>query len=156
MRDASYLVTVPGILPEVPILERPPVVAYMPDLFTKPYPMVGDVVVNIEPIFETVVDLAAAHRSQVFEWLPFNRGVESEVPSEAPARRTWLRDWLAAWIRPRAERYRPELIATYGSELGLAISLIEVFEISEYAAPLDARTRQRLFWFLLDPAQHAG
>ncbi len=35
VQDASYLVTVPKIAPEVPALARDPVVAYMPDLFTR-------------------------------------------------------------------------------------------------------------------------
>ena len=41
VQDASYMVTVPLVVPDVPILARDPVVAYMPDLFTRPYPLGG-------------------------------------------------------------------------------------------------------------------
>ncbi|HBH53253.1 MAG TPA: GlcNAc-PI de-N-acetylase, partial [Planctomycetaceae bacterium] len=51
-------------------------------------------------------------------------------------------------LRPYAERFRAELIATYGPERGAAAECAEAFEISEYAAPLDAAARRRLFWFL--------
>jgi hypothetical protein len=37
------------------------------------------------------------------------------------------------------------LIETYGPDRGSAIEFAEVFEVSEYAAPLDAPARQRLF-----------
>ena len=36
VQDASFLVRVPRIVPEVPVLQRDPVVAFMSDLFTKP------------------------------------------------------------------------------------------------------------------------
>ena len=36
VQDASYMVTVPLVLPATPHLRRDPVVAYMVDLFTKP------------------------------------------------------------------------------------------------------------------------
>lgn len=148
VRDASYLVTVPAVLPVVPILERPPVIAFLPDSFTKPYPLVGDVVIDVEPVFETMVEMVAAHQSQVYEWLPFNRGAADEVPSDEKARRAWLADWLRQWIAPRAQRYRSEIEATFGSQRSGQIALIEMFEISEYAAPLDEEARRRLFWFL--------
>ena len=35
MRDASYLVTVPALVPDVPALQRDPVVAYLPALVAK-------------------------------------------------------------------------------------------------------------------------
>ncbi|MES1213715.1 MAG: PIG-L deacetylase family protein [Singulisphaera sp.] len=148
VRDASYLVTVPAIVPEVPILTRPPVIAYLPDRFTRPNPLRGDVVVDVGSVLDTIVDMLACHESQVFEWLPFNRGVAGQVPADDDARWRWLRDWYAAYLRPQAARYRQELIATYGRPRGEQIEYAEAFEISEYAAPLDDHNRRRLFPFV--------
>ncbi len=145
VQDASYLVTVPAIVPEAPILRRDPVVAYMPDRFTKPTPLEGHVVVDVGPYVEQIVDMLACHVSQVFEWLPFNQGISEAVPAEAAARRAWLRKWRLDLLRPQADRYRRELIARYGAERGAAIEYAEAFEISEYAAPLDEDARRRLF-----------
>ena len=148
VRDASYLVTVPAIVPDVPILRHAPVIAYLPDRFTRPNPLRGDVVVDVEGELEKIVDMLVCHRSQVFEWLPFNRGALDEVAADEPSRRQWLRDWFLAYLRPQADRYRQELIDAYGPARGEAICYAEIFEISEYAAPLDAKAYKRLFPFL--------
>lgn len=145
VQDASYLVTVPAIVPEAPILRRDPVVAYMPDRFTKPTPLEGDVVVDVGPYVEQIVDMLDCHVSQVYEWLPFNRREADAVPADAEARRAWLREWRLDMLRPQADRYREELIARYGAERGAAVEYAEAYEISEYAAPLDDQGRRRLF-----------
>ncbi len=90
VRDASYLVTVPALVPDTPGMRRDPVVAYLPDRFTKPAPLAGDVVLDVGPWVETIIDMLACHRSQFFEWLPFNRGVQDEVPADEAGRRRWL------------------------------------------------------------------
>lgn len=145
VQDACYLVTVPAIAPEVPFLRRDPVVGYLPDRFTKPAPLAADVVVDAGPHVETIVDMLACHVSQVYEWLPFNRGASEQVPAEPAARRAWLRDWYLGLLRPQADRYREQLIARYGRQRGSSIEYAEAFEISEYAAALDEGARRRLF-----------
>lgn len=145
VQDACYLVTVPAIVPEVPILRSDPVVGYLPDRFTKPTPLAADVVVDAGQYVETVVDMLACHVSQVFEWLPFNRRASDQVPAEPAARREWLRDWYLERLRPQADRYREQLVARYGRQRGESIEYAEAFEISEYAAPLDDEARRRLF-----------
>ncbi len=148
VRDASYLVTVPAIVPEVPIASQLPVVAYMPDRFTRPNPLRGDVVVDVGEQLETILDMLACHESQVFEWLPFNRGILDQIPADEAGRRQWLRGWFSSYLRPQADRYRQELLRTYGHVAGALVEFAEIFEISEYAATLDAAARARLFPFL--------
>jgi len=148
VQDASYMVTVPLVVPDVPALARDPVVAYLPDLFTRPYPLVPDVAIDIEEQMGTVVDMLACHESQVFEFLPFNQGIAEQVPTESGARRQWLGQWYGAIIQPRADRFREALIGQYGPDRGGRVQWAEAFEVSEYAAPLDAAERKRLFWFL--------
>lgn len=148
VRDASFLVTVPTVVTDVPVLRRDPVVAYMPDVFTKPYPLQADVVLDIGDAVESVTDMLCCHVSQVFEWLPCNRGVLDQVPADSAARRSWVRQWYLERVRHYAERYRKELIAAYGPERGAQIEFAEAFEVSEYASPLDAAARQRLFPFI--------
>jgi LmbE family N-acetylglucosaminyl deacetylase len=148
VQDASYLVTVPPICPDVPILRRDPVVGYLPDLFTRPAPLRADVVIDVSERIETIVRMLAAHRSQFFEWLPYNDRRMGDVPEGEPEKIAWLRCWYEKKIAAFADRYRNDLVAEYGPERGGKIALCEVFEISEYAAPLDEAARRRLFWFL--------
>jgi N-acetylglucosamine malate deacetylase 1 len=147
VQDASFMVTVPRIVADVPTLKKDPVVAYMPDLFTKPCPLTADVVIDVTDEVDTIVSMLACHRSQVFEWLPYLQGALNEVPGDEEKRFSWLRDWYARAARPRAVRYRQELIAAYGEERGGQIEFAEMYEISEYAAALDDSTRQKLFPF---------
>jgi N-acetylglucosamine malate deacetylase 1 len=140
VQDASYMVTVPKIVPNVPALRRDPVVAYMPDMFTRPAPMRADAIVDVAGDMETIVAMLACHASQFFDWLPYNLGVTDQVPDEAVGRIAWLHDWYASVIRQRAERYRDQLL-----DRAVGTEFIEMFEISEYARPLDAALRQRLF-----------
>lgn len=148
VQDASFMVRVPLVVPETPPLRRDPVVAYMADLFTKPNPMAADVIMDVTDRAETIVAMLACHRCQVFEFLPWLEGTLEQVPQDEGQRVRWLRQWYAQQIRPRADRYRQELIAAYGQDRGSQIEFAEVYEISEYGSPLDGPARKRLFPFL--------
>ena len=145
VQDASYMVTVPPIVPDAPALRRDPIVAYLNDLFTKPTPMEPHVVLDVMDRLDTIVRMLACHQSQVFDWLPYNEGRLDEVPRDEAERLAWLRGWYIEKIAPFADRYRNAVVATYGRDRGRAIQCIHVFEVSEYAAPLDDAARQRLF-----------
>jgi len=148
VQDASYMVTVPAIVPDAPHLKCDPVVAYLPDRFTRPSRLRGDAALDVGRKVETIVAMLACHRSQMFEWLPFNRSALGEVPSGEAERRGWLDAWFRDHLRPMAVLYRRELMLAYGPERGGAIEFAEVFEVSEYASPLTPELRRRLFPFL--------
>ena len=145
VQDASYMVKVPHVVPEVPALKRDPVVACMTDLFTRPAPMSVDVAFDIADQIDKIVAMLACHRSQVFEWLPHEEGILDKVPTDPADKREWLRTWYAGHIRIRADRFRQSLIAMWGEKRGRAIEYAEVYEISEYATQPDEPLRRRLF-----------
>lgn len=145
VQDASYMVTVPGVVPDVPILNRDPVVAYLVDLFTKPSPFEPDVIIDVDDCLDTIVAMLSCHVSQVFEFLPFNQGILDQVPATETDRRAWLSEWYRRRVSARADRFRNELIAAYGDSHGREVQICEAYEISEYAAGLEPATRQRLF-----------
>ena len=145
VRDASCLVTVPLVVPDVPALRTDPVVAYLPDLLTRPQPLRADHIVDVTPQLDTIVRMLACHQSQVFEWLAYHSGSVDTVPTDPRDRLVWLKTWYTQQIRPRADRYRDELIAAWGELRGRDIDLIEMFEISEYARQPDEPLRDVLF-----------
>ena len=148
VHDASYLITVPAICPDIPHLCDCPVILYFSDAFTKPCRFEPHVVVDIGDEFDRLVAMLHCHASQFYEWLPYNSGCLDQVPREDRAREEWLAERLRARIRPLADRYRDLVIRTYGQRHGERVRLIEAFEVSEYGAPLDAEARVRLFAFL--------
>jgi LmbE family N-acetylglucosaminyl deacetylase len=146
--DAAYMVTVPAVVPDVPALRDNPVIAYVADDFLRPYPFSPTVVVDIEPVISSVIDLLDCHKSQFYEWLPYNFQVEDQVPDDAAARRDWMGEWYRRRIEPRADRFRDQLIATYGKEEGGRVRFVEAFEPCEYGSPLTEENRRKLFPFL--------
>jgi len=139
---------VPAVLPEVPHLARDPVVAYMADHFTRPRALEPDVAIDVEPVLPQIIEMLACHRSQVFDWLPYNRGESAALPADDAGRRKWLAGWFQQRLEGQAERFRNTLVRCYGPQRGAAIRYAEAFEASEHAAPLDAAARERLFGFL--------
>jgi LmbE family N-acetylglucosaminyl deacetylase len=145
VQDAAYLLTVPAICPDVPHLAAAPVIAYLSDDFTRPYPFDPAVVIDIGPVWEAKMAMLHAHQSQFYEWLPYNGWHSGPLPAGDIDRKAWLSARMAAQAGQLAERYRDHLTAAYGQERGATIWLVEAFEASEYGAPLDAHLRARLF-----------
>jgi len=147
VQDASYLLTVPNAVSDTPHLSRMPVIVHLWDRFRTPCPFRADVAVDIDGALEAKVDAMACHESQVFEWLPYNRGELDEVPADANERRTWLRAHLLPRFSRPAEEWRDLLIARYGAERGARVVCAEAFQISEYGRRPSAEELQALFPF---------
>jgi LmbE family N-acetylglucosaminyl deacetylase len=147
VQDSAYMVTVPNFCPLVPHLKHNPVFAYLGDSFTRPAPFRADVVVDIDDAWEAKLDMLHCHRSQFYEWLPYNDGYLDHVPRDDASRRRWLGETLGTHLARTAERFRQELIAAYGAERGGQVRFAEAFEVSEYGAPLGPEGRARLFPF---------
>jgi LmbE family N-acetylglucosaminyl deacetylase len=143
--DAAYMVTVPKILPEVPHLEKNPVFLYTHDPFTHPEPFKADVVIDIDDVIEKKIDMYHEHKSQMYEWLPYNRGALEEVPATDKERRIWLgKTWQS---RSNAEPFRDKLIEHYGKERGSKIRYCEAFQDSEYGTRLTEKNIKYYFPF---------
>lgn len=141
VQDASFLLRVPNVLPEVPALDQMPVIAYFWDAFQKPYPFDTDCAVAVDSVFKTKMQQLAAHESQFLEWLPWLDGKLNEVPpaSEPEARLGWVTGYFNWLHSPSiAEREKEAIIQRYGEHSVDVIEQVEAFEICEYGKqPLD-------------------
>lgn len=145
--DAAYMVTVPAVVPNVPFLKTNPVIAFLSDDFQCPYPFRPTVVVDVTSVFPEIVEMQAAHISQFYEWLPYNQGILDQVPADAVQRKAWLATQAKERLKTVADRFRAELIATYGPERGAKVEYAEAFEGCEYGSPLTTENAKKLFPF---------
>jgi N-acetylglucosamine malate deacetylase 1 len=144
--DAAYMVTVPKVLPKVRHLDKNPVFLWMSDGFQYPTPFKADVVVDIDEAIEKKIDMYHEHKSQMYEWLPFNRGNLDEVPETDAERRAWLGQRRKSGSN--ADHYRDKLIEIYGPERGNKIKYCEAFQDSGYGTRLTKENRYYYFPFL--------
>jgi LmbE family N-acetylglucosaminyl deacetylase len=144
--DAAYMVTVPTIVPEVPFLERNPMFLFMSDGFIHPEPFSADVAIDIDDVIEKKIDMYHEHKSQVYEWLPFNRGNLNNVPKSDADRRAWLGEQRKR--ESNANQYRSKLIELYGETRGSAVRFCETFQDSGYGTRLTANNIKTYFPFL--------
>jgi LmbE family N-acetylglucosaminyl deacetylase len=145
--DAMYLATVPDYVSSARHLDRMPVAVSVWDAFQRPYPFAPDVVVDISDVFDQKVSALHCHASQVYEWLPYNRGELDRVPAREQARIAWLAAQQGKRAARLAEAYRDRLIARYGLPRGSHAVAVEAFEASEYGTPLTADASDQLFPF---------
>jgi len=139
------MVTVPTILPKIPIVEKNPLFLFMSDLFIHPEPFKADVCVAIDDVMEKKIDMYHQHTSQMYEWLPFNRGGLDEVPATESERRAWL--GKSRFGASNASQYREKLIELYGSEKGTATKYCEAFQDSGYGTRLTKENIKTYFPF---------
>jgi len=147
VRDAAYMVTVPNVVAKTPHLRKNPIFVNVEDRFSKPTPFDPVVVVDVGSVVEKKVDMYHCHTSQMYEWLPYNRGSLDQVPEGDAARRAWLAKQLKARWRRTADRFRDKLIEIYGEERGSKVEFAEAFEISEYGAMPSKDQLKTLFPF---------
>lgn len=147
--DASYLVTVPNILSLTDFLDRPPQICYMYDHFMKPNPFHADVIVPIDEVIGRKAAMLECHQSQMYEWMPFNRGILDQMPKESAKRRAWLIDTLLVdYFKTMRDALQEPLAAMYGPERANSIRYVEAFEFCEYGAGVQSDDVRRLFPFL--------
>lgn len=145
--DAAYMVTVPKIVPDVPILVKNPLFLWASDRFEHPEPFKDDVAIDIDDEIETKIDMFDKHVSQFYEWLPFNTGTLSQVPKDPAARRKWLGDDYKKNSNG-AFLYRDKLVELYGKEEASKIKYVEAFEDSQYGELLTKANLTYYFPFL--------
>ena len=148
VQDAAYIVTVPNVAPLTRHLDKAPVVAYAFDGFRKPLPFEPSVAIDTGDVWERKIDMVHCHESQMYEWLPYNRGRLDQVPEGDAERRAYLMPQMQARFGRIADSCRDTLKKWYGPERGDKIQYAEAFEISEYGAGLKQEHVPELFPFL--------
>jgi LmbE family N-acetylglucosaminyl deacetylase len=139
--DAAGMTAMPLVCPDVPPIPHVPTIAYWQDDYTEIAPFEAAVIIGIDPAIEEKTRLVAAHASQVFEWLPYNRGLLDHVPSDPTERFAWLRHGR---IEPLGSRVRSACAESLHASLPHG-RYAEAFQISEYGRQPTASELAALF-----------
>jgi len=142
VQDAINMVIVGNLAPYAPALRYIPVMVYLWDHFQKPYPFIPDILVDIDSVYEQVIDALHCHTSQMYEFL------FGKTDIALAQRRDWLKTKVEGDLAAPAKMYRDQLVRLYGKERGKKIHYVEAFEVCEYGGPLTPEGRDRLFPFL--------
>jgi LmbE family N-acetylglucosaminyl deacetylase len=129
VQDCSVLVIVPNVVPDVTPLKINPVFLYTQDNFKKPIPFHPDIAVDISDVYSQKIYGLMAHKSQVFEWLPWIEGKLDEVPKDENKRIEYVTNKRKKPITPEV---RAALFKWYGQEKADKATDAEAFEINEY------------------------
>lgn len=163
VQDASYVLIVPHECPEVPAMRKMPIILFNEDSFTNPV-FKADIIIDVDDEIDTKLKIADLNVCQVYEWLPYTKGILDQVPEGKEERFEWLKGMnitdettdeevmahthgYAVRYAKTAARFRKELIEKYGEEKGRKIRYAEAFEISEYGSPLTDELKEKFFPF---------
>ena len=146
VQDASYMVTIPDTVPDVPALHKNPVFLYGSDRFTRPQPFRADIVVSIDDAYLRKLDMLDAHASQFYEFLPWLDDQLGGVPKNRDDRKKWLLARKPPLIKGVSAEWREALEKRYGS-LAAKVQYVEAFEITEYGSQPSEEEIRRLFPF---------
>ena len=139
VQDSAYMVAVPAVLANVPIVRRNPTFLYYEDRFQKPTPFNPDIVVDISSVWDKKIDALDANESQFYEFQT-NVNASVQVPTDKVERKKWLAE-------RRTPNPTPQIEAAYAKWYGSGKrpKYYEAFEICEYGAQPDAARIRELF-----------
>lgn len=134
VQDASYMLMVPNVVPEVPALRYNPVVLYWGDAFKTPTPFKPAIVVDITSVFDKKIDMLYEHESQMFEWLPWIAHILEQVPpkEDLEGRNKWVRGMYNERVVHRFTELYPEFIKKRYKNQAMNVKECEAYEVSEY------------------------
>lgn len=148
VRDAAFMVTVPGFCPDVPASKKNPVFLHTEDDFKRPNPFTPDVVVPIDAVAVRKLDALDLTESQLYEWGPWMGDDTDQVPADKPGRRRWLASENLPVFAKLADRFRSQLVEQLGETRGRAVKYAEAFEVCEYGTQPSKEDLRRIFPFL--------
>ncbi len=137
VNDCSYLVGVPLFCPDVPALRKAPVILFSEDGFTLPAPFRADVGVVCDDCIERKIDGILQHKSQFYEWLPYDGKWTEVLESKSEEEAT---EHLKVRMRERFSH----TVKKYPQSFPAGTQYGEVFQIDEYGGEMTEEIRRAM------------
>ncbi len=148
VQDAGYMVTVPFYCADTPALKNNPVFMFYEDRFQKPNPFTADVVVATDDVLQKKLDCVEALESQFFEGGCNGADIVLDTEQQRADRKQEVLQAFRNRFTATANRFREQLVSTYGEQAGREIQSAEAFEICEYGRQPSASELRKLFPFV--------
>ena len=142
------MVTVPFYCADTPALKNNPVFMFYEDRFQKPNPFTADVVVATDDVLQKKLDCVEALESQFFEGGCNGADIVLDTEQQRADRKQEVLEAFRNRFAATANRFREQLVSTYGEQAGRAVHSAEAFEICEYGRQPSASELRRLFPFV--------
>lgn len=139
VKDCGYMLGCPHWIEGSKPLRRRPLILLMSDVFTVPRVMRPDILVDADPYIAKWCDALSCQKSQFFEWLAWDKGIEDELraigdlKANIAGRNAYLMKYWGNRKVNDAKRFAAAWREQYpGKPVPKAV---ESFEISEYGRP---------------------
>lgn len=143
--DTAFLLMVPNIVEDAPILESNPVFLFWYDRFISPSPFVPDFFVDITGSMSRKMAMLHCHESQFFEWLPWLQNILPQVPKNSHERETWLYQFYSTYYSQiDVSSWKKELTQQFGDIHVSHIKHVEAFAWCQYGGTLTEGLRSHL------------
>lgn len=144
VQDCSYLMGVPAICPDTPVLRKTPTILYWADGFTDPKPFRSDFARPADDDRETLFNVECCHASQFLDWLPWADDHVDLAGKTHEERVEYLRSTFN-WDRGDVdEDVLACLTRQYGAEFAKNVRFAESWQVSEYGAPVSDELKELL------------
>lgn len=144
VQDCSYLMGVPAICPDTPVLRKTPTILYWADGFTDPKPFRSDFARPADDDRETLFHVECCHASQFLDWLPWADDHVDLAGKTHEERVEYLRSTFN-WDRGDVdEDVLACLTRQYGAEFAKTVRFAESWQVSEYGAPVSEELKELL------------
>lgn len=144
VQDCSYLMGVPAICPDTPVLRKTPTILYWADGFTDPKPFRSDFARPADDDRETLFHVESCHASQFLDWLPWADDHVDLAGKTHEERVEYLRSTFN-WDRGDVdEDVLACLTRQYGAEFAKTVRFAESWQVSEYGAPVSDALKELL------------
>ena len=144
VQDCSYLLGVPAICPDTPVMRTTPVILYWHDPFTDPKPFRPDFARPADNDREVLFNVECCHASQFLDWLPWADDKVDLAGKTHEERVAFLRGQFDENPGDVDEDVRACLTRQYGKDFADTVRFAESWQVSEYGADVTDELRDLL------------
>lgn len=112
--DASYMLRVPKVVPEVPAMRKDPCFFYAVVHKSYTEELKPLFCVPIDSVWDKKIEAMGKHESQVYEWLPWVENMDVTIPEDNEGKLEFIKEWRGPGYIDIAESYRDMLAENFG------------------------------------------